>query len=80
MQFLVNIAAWIAALATVLWQRILLPLITHYTPEFLELFRERPRVAPVLALAPAISTPVAAEPEPINQPIPITRTRRRRKS
>lgn len=80
MKHLVNAAAWLAALVTVLWQRILLPLITHYAPEFLELFREQPPLTPVLALAPSISTPVAAKPDPLNQPIPVTRNRRRRKS
>lgn len=77
---LVNIAAWTCAIATVLWQRILLPLISRYTPEFLELLQPPPR--PALAYGEIIILrPVTPEltPEP-NQPTPLAKPRRRRKS
>lgn len=73
MNQLINIAAWICAIATVIYQRLIIPAIHRYTPELLQLLE-----APQLALAPATDPPVLVQLQQQGQPIPITRKRRRK--
>lgn len=73
MNQLINIAAWICAIATVIYQRLIIPAIHRYTPELLQLFE-----TPQLTLAPATDSPVLVQLHQQGQPIPITRKRRRK--
>jgi len=77
MSRLITIAAWIAAIATVLWQRALKPYLQDAFPEFFAELAAAP-----LAAAPA--APLTPEPAaavvPASEPAPTPRRTRNRRA
>ena len=71
MSRLITIAAWIAAIATVLWQRALKPLILHYFPELFGELAPQPVDPALEPLAALIS---------VSEPAPTPRRTRSRKA
>lgn len=72
MNQLISIAAWICAIATVIYQRLIIPAIHRYTPELLQLFETQ------LTLALATDPPAPIQLQQQGETIPITRKRRRK--
>jgi hypothetical protein len=76
MHTLITAAAWIAALATVLWQRLLRPLLQLALPELASLLSDGPTTITSRLESHGSQTLVVAAPAP--QPAPRRRGRPRR--